>query len=423
MPTWLGEKGLIMTQTLRGGNPPKYSINIPKGLSMKRFVIFVTVWLMGLGGLLAWAVIPSSASLQLAAAVAATPIPGSSYTPVPTARVFDGTATTSPRLVQIAGLGGVPANATAVMVNTEVSGPSAAGYVRVTPAGQNPGVATQEFTRGQTISNLVAVKLVGGKIQVKLSAGSARILLDVAGYYSPGAGASFTPLPTVRVFDGAATTSPRLVQIAGLGGVPANATAVMVNTEVSGPTAAGYVRVTPAGQNPGVATQEFTRGQTISNLVAVKLVGGKIQVKLSAGSARILMDVAGYYYTGAVGVTPPAPVMGLSATAASATSIALAWTNPTAAAFTGVTIRRTSGATAPATVTDGTPVNVPASSTATTYTDTGLTAGTQYSYAVFAHDGVPNYAPAATATATTTTQVGPDVTAPGPVTGVSATCG
>ena len=225
------------------------------------------------------------------------PVPAvsGSFTPLPTVRVFDGTATTSPRLVQIAGLGGVPANATAVMVNTEVSGPTAAGYVRVTPAGQNPGVATQEFTRGQTISNLVAVKLVGGKIQVKLSAGSARILLDVAGYYSPGAGASFTPLPTARVFDGAATTSPRLVQIAGLGGVPANATAVMVNTEVSGPSAAGYVRVTPAGQNPGVATQEFTRGQTISNLVAVKLVGGKIQVKLSAGSARILLDIAGYY--------------------------------------------------------------------------------------------------------------------------------
>jgi hypothetical protein len=221
---------------------------------------------------------------------------GASYTPLPMARVFDGTATTAPRLVQIAGLGGVPADATAVMVNTEVSGPTAAGYVRVTPAGQNPGVATQEFVKGQLISNLVAVKLVGGKIQVKVSAGSARILMDVSGYFgSASSGAYYTPLPTARVFDGTATTAPRLVQIAGLGGVPADATAVMVNTEVSGPTAAGYVRVTPAGQNPGVATQEFAKGQLISNLVAVKLVGGKIQVKVSAGSARILMDVAGYY--------------------------------------------------------------------------------------------------------------------------------
>ena len=89
--------------------------------------------------------------------------------------------------------------------------------------------------------------------------------------------------------------APRQVQIAGVGGVPADATAVMVNTEVFAPTAAGYVRVTPAGRDAGVATQQFAKGQAISNLVAVKLVDGKVQVKVSAGSARILMDVAGYY--------------------------------------------------------------------------------------------------------------------------------
>src|SRR5450759_2855683 len=194
---------------------------------------------------LAWVVgggMPVSASAQVPAAVASSPVsasgplaaaslaPGAGlFTPLATARVFDGTATTTPRQVQIAGLGGVPAGATAVMVNTEVFAPTAAGYVRVTPAGLDPSVAVQEFTKGQTISNLVAVKLVGGKIQVKLSAGSARILIDVAGYYSAtGAGSTFTPLPTARVFDGTATTSPRLVQIAGLGGVPASATAVMV---------------------------------------------------------------------------------------------------------------------------------------------------------------------------------------------------
>jgi hypothetical protein len=143
------------------------------------------------------------------------------------------------------------------------------------------------------------VQLVGGKIQVKLSAGSARVLMDVSGYYSAGAGASFTALPTARVFDGTATTAPGLVQIAGLGGVPSDATSVVVNTEVFTPSAAGYVRVTPAGLNPSVAVQEFARGQTISNLVVVKLVDGKIQVKLSAGSARVLMDVSGYDKAGA----------------------------------------------------------------------------------------------------------------------------
>jgi hypothetical protein len=279
-----------------------------------------------------------------------------SFTPLPTARVFDGTAGTSPRLVQVAGLGGVPANATSVVVNTEVFNPSAAGYVRVTSAGLDAGVAVQEFGRGQTISNLVVVKLVGGKVQVKVSAGSARILMDVSGYYSVGAGASFAPLPTARVFDGTATTAPRLVQIAGLGGVPASATAVMVNVEVFNPSAAGYVRVTPAGLNPGVAVQEFARGQTISNLVAVQLVGGRVQVKVSAGSARVLMDVSGYYSAGAGssftalptarvfdGTATTAPrlvqIAGLGGVPANATSVVVNVEvfNPSAAGYVRVT--------------------------------------------------------------------------------------
>jgi hypothetical protein len=44
-----------------------------------------------------------------------------------------------------------------------------------------------------------------------------------------------------------------------------------------------------------VGTQQVLRGQTISNLVVVKLTGGYAQVKMSAGGARVLFDVAGYF--------------------------------------------------------------------------------------------------------------------------------
>jgi len=220
---------------------------------------------------------------------------GSSFAGVATARAFDGTVGMTAVPIQIAGIAGVPSNATAVVVNTEVFQPSAAGYVRVTPFGSDASVAVQEFTAGQTISNLVTVKLVNGKIQGKVSAGTARVLMDVSGYYSDGAGSSFAGVSTARAFDGTVGTTARPIQIAGLAGVPANATAVVVNTEVFQPTAAGYVRVTPAGTDPSVAVQEFRAGQTISNLVVVKLVNGKIQAKVSAGSARVLMDVSGYF--------------------------------------------------------------------------------------------------------------------------------
>ena len=221
---------------------------------------------------------------------------GSTFTGLPSARIFDATVGTTPSGVTVAGVGGVPADATAVVVNVEVFNPSTAGYVRVTPFGSDPAVAVQEFTAGQSISNLVVVKVVSGKIQAKVSAGSARVLMDVAGYYSASTtGSRFTGLPTARVFDATVGGTPVPVRVAGVGGVPANATAVVVNVEVFNPSTAGYVRVTPFGSDPAVAVQEFKAGQSISNLVVVKVVNGKIQAKVSAGSARVLMDVAGYY--------------------------------------------------------------------------------------------------------------------------------
>ena len=44
-----------------------------------------------------------------------------------------------------------------------------------------------------------------------------------------------------------------------------------------------------------VALQQLKAGQSISNLAIVKLNVRRLQVKLSAGHARILMDVSGYF--------------------------------------------------------------------------------------------------------------------------------
>ena len=79
-------------------------------------------------------------------------------------------------------------------------------------------------------------------------------------------------------------------------------------------------------------------------------------------------------------------------------------------------IRRLQGPVPPTSTTAGTLVT-DAAKPATSYTDTGLTAGTQYSYALFAHDGTPVYAAAATVTSTTTAILGPTVTSLSPSTG------
>ncbi len=80
--------------------------------------------------------------------------------------------------------------------------------------------------------------------------------------------------------------------------------------------------------------------------------------------------------------------------------MALTWTNPTFPGFSGVTIRRALGLTPPSSATDGTAVGeVPAPGN--TFTDTGLSASNQYTYAAFAHDASGNVAPAAALTTRT----------------------
>lgn len=232
-------------------------------------------------------------------AQAAAPTTGR-YTPIDTTRVWSGGLSTTPKVVKITG-SAVPASATAVVVNVEIAAPTAAGYVRVTPAGKDATVATQDFAAGQTIANLVTVRLVNGSVQAKLSKGTANGYFDVAGYYADGAGATYTPLDATRVFGGTVGTAPTPVTLAGVGGIPQDATAVVVNAQVSGPTSAGYVRVTPAGQDPTVVTQLYGKGQALANLAIVKLVDGAVQVKVKAGTATVYLDVAGYYSASSTG--------------------------------------------------------------------------------------------------------------------------
>ncbi|WFR66526.1 hypothetical protein P9139_17370 [Curtobacterium flaccumfaciens] len=231
---------------------------------------------------------------------------GATFTPLNAARVFNQKIGTTPVKVPLAGRAGIPSSATAVAINTEVGTPTANGYVRVTPAGKDATVAAQVFTKGTTISNLVIVKLAGGAAQVKVSSGTATVFMDVAGYYAnTSTGSVFVPLDPVRAASTTLTTTPKTVRLSGTAGVPGTATAIVATATTSRTTAAGYLRFTPAGQDPQVATQVLGAGQTLSNAVMTKLVGSsadrRAQAKISKGTAALTVDVAGYFLDGSSG--------------------------------------------------------------------------------------------------------------------------
>src|SRR5258708_35575172 len=93
---------------------------------------------------------------------------------------------------------------------------------------------------------------------------------------------------------GGARVSP---QVAGTNGVPASGvTAVVLNVTVTGPTANSYVTVYPDGQpRPGTSSLNFTKGETIPNLVIVPVVNGKVDFYNAAGAVNIIADMTGYY--------------------------------------------------------------------------------------------------------------------------------
>jgi hypothetical protein len=217
--------------------------------------------------------------------------------------------------LQVAGRGGVPASGVAaVVLNVTVTAPTKSGYVTAYPDGTTlPTASNLNFTAGQTIPNLVIVKVgSNGKVALKnSSAGTVQLIADVAGYYldgTPQTAGAFTSLSPSRLMDTrknlgavgpvAAQGTVRL-QVAGRGGVPASGVAaVVLNVTVTAPTKSGYVTAYPDGTTlPTASNLNFTAGQTIPNLVIVKVgSNGKVALKnSSAGTVQLIADVAGYY--------------------------------------------------------------------------------------------------------------------------------
>jgi hypothetical protein len=228
---------------------------------------------------------------------------------------------TETRTLTVTG-GVVPEDASGVVLNTTVTGPSLGGYLTVFPTGvARPGTSNLNFGAGITIPNLVTTGVgSGGTVSIYNDNGTTHVIADVVGYYRAAAGARYAPIAPIRLLDsrsgqggpaspwGAGET--RSFTIAG-GFVPVDATAAVVNVTVTEGTAESFLTVFPAGvARPVASNLNFVPGQTIPNLVIVG-IGSARQVSIynNAGSVHVLADVVGYYKPGSLGgrFTPVTP--------------------------------------------------------------------------------------------------------------------
>lgn len=257
-----------------------------------------------------------------AASMAVTPTDAVAFHPLSPARILD-SRPASPKVgpyatpwgpaqtreVAMTGVGGVPARARAVVANLTVTGTTAAGFLSIWPTGQlRPLASSVNWAPGQTVANAVTVMVgTGGVVSVFNDSGNADVIVDVVGYYDANPGDGLTPLTPARISDSRlapgtpwGTGQARDVTVTGVGGVAAEADAVVVNITVTGTTTAGYLTIWPAGQPQPVASSlNWSAGQTVANAVTVKAgAGGKISILNVSGKAHVIVDIVGSFAPG-----------------------------------------------------------------------------------------------------------------------------
>jgi glucose/arabinose dehydrogenase len=235
---------------------------------------------------------------------------GDGYVTVEPVRLFD-TRQTAPLAAgeelrfSLAGHSGFPGNASAALLNLTATEPQGPGYVKVYPCGEENVISNVNYVAGQTVANLAAVKVApGGDVCFK-SFATTQLVVDLAGWYAPGATGSFTATEPIRLFDtreGAAlsrfsadTEIPD--QVAGTVLVPPGATSIALNVTVTHPDGPGYVKVYPCGANdPLVSNVNYRANQeAAANLAVVKLpADGRVCFR-SFASTDVVVDLAGWY--------------------------------------------------------------------------------------------------------------------------------
>ena len=295
----------------------------------RRWRLIATIYLLALGSLGPVGSVPfdraASVAAAAAAAAAAVPAGASRFVPLPPTRLVDtregvGVAaepigTGDAVTVAVTGHAGVPAaGVSAIVLNATVTDTTGAGFVTIWPNGQTrPTVSNVNATAaGQTVANLVVVRVgTGGSVSV-FAQRRTDLVLDVAGYFTATSAAvdsgRFMPVTPSRLLDtrdgdGAPAARPGAggtvhLAVAGHGGVPeSGAAAVAMTVTATESAAAGYVTAWPGGASRPLASNLNLPGAnaTVANVVLVPLgADGSVDL-FTQRPTHLVADVVGWF--------------------------------------------------------------------------------------------------------------------------------
>ncbi|MEW1644212.1 hypothetical protein [Streptomyces sp. NPDC091219] len=171
--------------------------------------------------------------------------------------------------------------------------------------GSRPSTSNLNYRAGQTVSNLVVTPVCSGKIEIYNTGGHVNLIADLQSLYTTG-GSAFVPTSPTRFLDtrnGTGAVAEPLgaggtlaVKVTGVDGVPANATAVLVNLTGVAPTTATHLTAYGDGSLPNVSNANLAAGETRPVLAVIPVgADGYIRINNAQGAVNVIADLEGYY--------------------------------------------------------------------------------------------------------------------------------
>lgn len=212
--------------------------------------------------------------------------------------------------VQIGGTNAAPPAATGAAVTVHSTNALGPGFVTIWPCGADrPTTSILNATTGSSVTNHAQVGLDGYGGLCLFASNSMHLVLDVSGWFGPGASTAFHAMMPQRVLDtrenvGLAgsfgANQNRAVAVTGVGAVPASGVAAVAAevTEV-GATQAGFITVHPCMATvPNLSmVRNFAYSVAATTVAGIVDSSGRWCLRPNV-AMDILIDISGWYAAG-----------------------------------------------------------------------------------------------------------------------------
>lgn len=198
----------------------------------------------------------------------------------------------------------VAADATAVFANvTIINATTGNGFIGPLQADGTSGNISLNYGGDYTAFGVPLQIGANGNISIRVQGPSVHVVIDIVGYFASGSAGGFTPGNGKLLDRSSSTPMASNEQIAikaeGMLGIPANATAVVVNvTTINDSTSDNRISAWAVDQiNNGTSVAQAPSGLSRSNTAVIGLgIDGRFNLKnIGSGAVSVVLQLEGWY--------------------------------------------------------------------------------------------------------------------------------